>query len=154
MYSIRKKLNLTIIASMTLVLSLTAVFLYLRIADHVEQVFDSAVYDKAQAMISLTEQDGDEVEFDFIEEGLRLEFRGQPQPQLIMPRRISPKVEACGMRRVPGPRNPIAHLSALFTLEPGDLIYTGTPAGVGPVVAGDRINGGVDGVDTLTIDIV
>ena len=48
----------------------------------------------------------------------------------------------------------ISHLSGLFTLEPGDLIYTGTPAGVGPVVAGDRITGGVDGVDTLTIDIV
>ena len=48
----------------------------------------------------------------------------------------------------------IGHLSALFTLEPGDLIYTGTPAGVGPVVAGDRITGGVDGVDTLVIDIV
>jgi len=48
----------------------------------------------------------------------------------------------------------IAHLSGLFTLEPGDLIYTGTPAGVGPVVAGDRLTGGVDGVDTLIIDIV
>ena len=48
----------------------------------------------------------------------------------------------------------IGHLSGLFTLEPGDLIYTGTPAGVGPVVAGDRITGGVDGVDTLMIDIV
>lgn len=48
----------------------------------------------------------------------------------------------------------IAHLSGLFTLEPGDLIYTGTPAGVGPVVAGDRLSGGVDGVDTLIIDIV
>ncbi len=48
----------------------------------------------------------------------------------------------------------ISHLSGLFTLEPGDLIYTGTPAGVGPVVAGDRITGGVDGVDTLMIDIV
>lgn len=48
----------------------------------------------------------------------------------------------------------IAHLSGLFTLEPGDLIYTGTPAGVGPVVAGDRLTGGVDGVDALIIDIV
>jgi len=48
----------------------------------------------------------------------------------------------------------IAHLSGLFRLEPGDLIYTGTPAGVGPVVAGDRLTGGVDGVDTLIIDIV
>ncbi len=48
----------------------------------------------------------------------------------------------------------ISHLSGLFTLEPGDLIYTGTPAGVGPVVVGDRITGGVDGVDTIMIEIV
>jgi fumarylpyruvate hydrolase len=37
---------------------------------------------------------------------------------------------------------------------PGDLIYTGTPAGVGPVVAGDRITGGVAGVGDLAIEIV
>ena len=48
----------------------------------------------------------------------------------------------------------IEHLSGLYTLEPGDLIYTGTPAGVGPVVAGDVITGGVDGVDSLEIRIV
>jgi len=48
----------------------------------------------------------------------------------------------------------IEHLSGLFTLEPGDLIYTGTPAGVGPVVAGDHITGGVDGVDTIEIGVV
>lgn len=48
----------------------------------------------------------------------------------------------------------IEHLSGLYRLMPGDLIYTGTPAGVGPVVAGDRVTGGVDGVDTIAIDIV
>ncbi len=47
----------------------------------------------------------------------------------------------------------VSHLSGLFILHPGDLIFTGTPAGVGPVHAGDRIMGGVDGVDTLIIDI-
>ncbi len=76
MYSIRNQLNFTIIASMILVLSLTAVYLYLRIADHVEQVFDSAVYDKAQALISLTEMDEEDLEFDFAEEGMMLEFKG------------------------------------------------------------------------------
>jgi len=34
----------------------------------------------------------------------------------------------------------IAYLSSIFTLEPGDLIYTGTPEGVGPVVDGDRLS--------------
>ncbi len=33
----------------------------------------------------------------------------------------------------------VAFLSSVFTLEPGDLIYTGTPAGVGPVKDGDRL---------------
>ncbi len=43
----------------------------------------------------------------------------------------------------------IAELSTLFELMPGDLIYTGTPAGVSAVKAGDRIEGGIDGLDTL-----
>ena len=36
---------------------------------------------------------------------------------------------------------------------PGDLIFTGTPAGVGPVVAGDTLHGHVDGLSDLTIKI-
>jgi len=44
----------------------------------------------------------------------------------------------------------ITELSTLFELQPGDLIYTGTPAGVGPVVAGDVMEGYIEGLDTLT----
>lgn len=40
----------------------------------------------------------------------------------------------------------IGHLSTLFTLQPGDLIYSGTPQGVGAVRRGDRLRGGVEGV--------
>ncbi len=40
----------------------------------------------------------------------------------------------------------VAHLSALYTLRPGDLILTGTPAGVGQVQPGDTILGGIDGL--------
>jgi len=47
----------------------------------------------------------------------------------------------------------IAELSMLFELAPGDLIYTGTPAGVGPVKPGDRMEGAVDGLDTLVTTI-
>jgi len=47
----------------------------------------------------------------------------------------------------------IAHLSRFYHLAPGDLIYSGTPGGVGPVVAGDRITGGVDGVSELALQI-
>lgn len=48
----------------------------------------------------------------------------------------------------------IAELSKLFTLAPGDVIMTGTPAGVGPVKKGDRIACGVDGVATLSLSVV
>ena len=43
----------------------------------------------------------------------------------------------------------IACLSSLFTLMPGDLIFTGTPAGVGPVQRGDALNAAVEGVGEL-----
>jgi fumarylpyruvate hydrolase len=43
----------------------------------------------------------------------------------------------------------IAELSTWFELAPGDLIFTGTPAGVGPLNPGDRVQGGVDGVGIL-----
>src|SRR5262249_12698329 len=48
----------------------------------------------------------------------------------------------------------IAELSTFFTLMPGDLIFTGTPAGVGPFVRGDHGEGGIDGLGTIAIDIV
>jgi fumarylpyruvate hydrolase len=47
----------------------------------------------------------------------------------------------------------IAYLSTLYTLEPGDLIYTGTPAGVGPVVEGDNIEVTIDGLSPLKIKV-
>lgn len=43
----------------------------------------------------------------------------------------------------------VAHVSAAFTLLPGDVILTGTPAGVGPVVAGQRVEVDIDGIGTL-----
>ena len=47
----------------------------------------------------------------------------------------------------------IAHLSCFYHLGAGDLIYTGTPAGVGPVSPGDHLSGGIDGLDPLTFSI-
>ena len=44
----------------------------------------------------------------------------------------------------------IAIISSLYTLKAGDLIYTGTPAGVGPLQPGDVIEGGIDRLGTLT----
>jgi len=45
----------------------------------------------------------------------------------------------------------ITYLSGLFTLAPGDLIYTGTPAGVGPVACGDQLYGQIEGVGEIQI---
>ena len=47
----------------------------------------------------------------------------------------------------------IAFLSGLFRLMPGDLIFTGTPEGVGALQPGDRITGGVDGLGEIAITI-
>jgi fumarylpyruvate hydrolase len=48
----------------------------------------------------------------------------------------------------------LAFLSQLYRLEPGDLIFTGTPAGVGAVVVGDRLDGRIAGLTPLAIEIV
>jgi fumarylpyruvate hydrolase len=47
----------------------------------------------------------------------------------------------------------IAHLSGFYRLGPGDLIFTGTPAGVGPVAPGDLLGGAIEGVGELTVTI-
>jgi len=47
----------------------------------------------------------------------------------------------------------IAHASRWITLERGDLIYTGTPAGVGPVVSGDRIDASIEGIGAVSISV-
>lgn len=47
----------------------------------------------------------------------------------------------------------MADLSMFYTLQPGDLIYTGTPEGVGPVLPGDRITGRVEGVGEVALTV-
>ena len=47
----------------------------------------------------------------------------------------------------------IEHLSAAWELQPGDLIYSGTPEGVAAVVSGDTLVGGVTGLETLRIKV-
>ena len=48
----------------------------------------------------------------------------------------------------------ISHCSKAFTLLPGDIILTGTPAGVGPLAAGDEVAVSIEGIGTLTNPVV
>lgn len=47
----------------------------------------------------------------------------------------------------------IAHASAYFSLQAGDLLFTGTPAGVGPVQAGDQLTGLLEGTEVLQVTL-
>ncbi len=50
-------------------------------------------------------------------------------------------------------REIIADLSLFYHLQPGDLIYTGTPEGVGAVVTGDQIEGQIEGVGSVSLKV-
>jgi fumarylpyruvate hydrolase len=47
----------------------------------------------------------------------------------------------------------IAKLSEIVELKAGDVLFTGTPSGVGPTVAGDKLECEIDGVGTLTVTL-
>ena len=47
----------------------------------------------------------------------------------------------------------ISLLSRFITLQPGDLLMTGTPAGVGPLVPGDKVDAHIDGIGDLSVTI-
>ena len=48
----------------------------------------------------------------------------------------------------------LAHLSTFYHLQPGDVIFTGTPEGVGPVKPGDAIAGSIAGVGTIALSVI
>jgi len=48
----------------------------------------------------------------------------------------------------------ITYIKNDMDLQAGDLIYTGTPAGVGPVTAGDELSGGIEGLERITVRFV
>jgi len=47
----------------------------------------------------------------------------------------------------------VSYMSGIFTLEPGDVILTGTPAGVGPLTPGDRVVAEIPGVGSLRVNV-
>lgn len=84
-----------------------------------------------------------------------------PASQLgaIGPQRISLSVDGATRQKallsdlVWSPVDLVEHLSRYYHLAPGDLIYTGTPAGVGAVIAGNRILGEIDGLAPVELTI-
>jgi fumarylpyruvate hydrolase len=70
-----------------------------------------------------------------------LEVNGEPRQEGNLDEMIWPVADV------------ISHLSRFVTLAPGDLIFTGTPAGVGALNPGDRVRGGVDGVATFELTV-
>ncbi len=74
--------------------------------------------------------------------GIRLEVNGETRQQADL---------ADMIWSVP---DTIAYLSEYYLLQPGDLIFTGTPAGVGAVQRGDKLLGRVDGLSELAVEIV
>ena len=78
------------------------------------------------------------------------------------PERDAIWIEVNGERRQDGdlgeliwdPAEIVSRLSALSRMEPGDLIFTGTPKGPAPVVRGDRLRGHIDGIGDLVTTIV
>ena len=73
---------------------------------------------------------------------IRLTVNGQPRQDAVVADMIWAVAEI------------ISEASKLWTLAPGDLIYTGTPEGVGPLVRGDSVEGEVDGVGKLAFKVV
>jgi len=72
---------------------------------------------------------------------LRLRRNGQLQQEASTADMIFPVAEL------------IAFCSRIFTLEPGDLLYTGTPSGVGPIEDGDTLEAEATGCDSLTVSV-
>lgn len=66
----------------------------------------------------------------------------------------SPRQEARLADMIFGEAALLSHLSTLYRLQPGDLVMTGTPAGVGPLLPGDRVEAEVDGLPPLSAVIV
>jgi len=72
---------------------------------------------------------------------LRLTVNGDRRQQANTQRQIFPVREV------------VAYCSRIFTLSPGDLVYTGTPSGVGPVEAGDTLEATATGLDSLRVNV-
>jgi 2-keto-4-pentenoate hydratase/2-oxohepta-3-ene-1,7-dioic acid hydratase in catechol pathway len=72
---------------------------------------------------------------------LRLQVNGETRQEASTRHMIFPVAEL------------VHYCSQIFTLEPGDLLYTGTPSGVGPVAAGDQLEATATGCEPLRVQV-
>lgn len=64
-----------------------------------------------------------------------------------------PRQAANTAQMVYGVAKLVAFASSFYTLHPGDLLFSGTPAGVGPIVGGDRIEASIEGLGTMVVNV-
>ncbi|AJF07129.1 fumarylacetoacetate hydrolase family protein [Geoalkalibacter subterraneus] len=84
-----------------------------------------------------------------------------PRDKVTTPERLGIRLSINGAIRQEGntdqmildPAEIIAHASTIFTLEEGDIILTGTPAGVGPVRSGDQLRAEIDQLGSLEVSV-
>lgn len=79
---------------------------------------------------------GEWVEKDLLRDIRTLTFRGEVNGHVVQ--------QACAADMIFGIDRLVSYISTFFTLKTGDIIFTGTPAGVGPVAVGDHITGFVE----------
>jgi len=89
-----------------------------------------------------------------LSEIVSVETIGHPESGLIE-LSVNGEIRQSGDLRdlVNSPAELVSYLSSFYHLGPGDLIYTGTPSGVGPVLPGDHIEGYIQGVGTIKLSI-
>jgi acylpyruvate hydrolase len=82
------------------------------------------------------------------------EIVGNPQ-QLLIRLRVNGELRQNGSTSLMIHTVPaiISHISGIFTLEPGDVILTGTPAGVGPLTSGDEVTAEISRVGALRVTV-
>jgi len=84
-----------------------------------------------------------------------------PAAQVADPQKLQITLSVNGEKRQDGGTELMIHripellsyLSSIFTLEPGDLVLTGTPAGVGPITSGDRVVAEIAGVGRIAVSV-
>lgn len=78
-----------------------------------------------------------------------------PDPDAIIQLTVNGEVRQSGRLSdmIWDPAGILAQANMLWRLQPGDLIFTGTPEGVGPLVSGDRVEASIDGLAPLTFTV-